>query len=130
MKITITNEDSNNVEIAISYDDRSVETFDINSEIGLLGHSFHKGVGKAHVNRDVFPDYVANLYNSQKDGTGDNDLTNVTFMYTNANDETSLKTISLAHLEFVSNRGFTARDDNGMCRTYLFDRISTDPVIG
>jgi len=129
MKITITNED-NNVEIAISYDDRSVETFNISSENGMKAHSFHKGVGKAHVSRDVFPAYVANLYNSQKDGTGDNDLTNVTFMYTNANDETSLKTISLAHLEFAGDKGFTVRDDNGMCRSYRFDRISTDPVIG
>lgn len=129
MKITITNEDSN-VEIAISYDDRSIETFNISSENGMKAHSFYKGVGKAHVSRDVFPDYVANLYNSQKDGTGDNDLTNVTFMYTSANNPNELKTVNLSHLDRVTDTGFTVHDDDGTYRSYRFDRISTDPVIG
>lgn len=129
MKITITNEDSN-VEIAISYDDRSVETFDISSENGMKAHSFHKGVGKAHVSRDVFPDYVVNLYNSQRNGVNDNDLTTATFMYASANNPNELKTVSLKHVDDVTDTGFTVHDDNGVYRSYRFDRITTDPVIG
>lgn len=129
MKITITNEDSN-VEIAISYDDRSVEPFNISFKNGMKDQSSPKGVGKAHVSRCVFPDYVANLYNSQRNGVNDNDLTNVTFMYTSANNPNELKTVSLKHVDDVTDTGFTVHDDNGVYRSYRFDRITTDPVIG
>lgn len=129
MKITITNEDSN-VEIAISYDDRSVEPFNISFKNGMKNQSSPKGVGKAHVSRCVFPDYVVNLYNSQRNGVNDNDLTNVTFMYASANNPNELKTVSLKHVDDVTDTGFTVHDDNGVYRSYRFDRIITDPVIG
>lgn len=129
MKITITNEDSN-AEIAISYDDRSVEPFNISFKNGMKNQSSHKGGGKAHISRCVFPDYVVNLYNSQRNGVDDNDLTNVTFMYTSANNPNELKTVSLKHVDDVTDTGFTVHDDDGTYRSYRFDRITTDPVIG
>ena len=129
MKITITNEDSN-VEIAISYDDRSVEPFNISFKNEMKSQSSPKGVGKAHVSRCVFPDYVVNLYNSQRNGVNDNDLTTATFMYASANNPNELKTVSLKHMDDVTDTGFTVHDDNGVYRSYRFDRITTDPVIG